>query len=511
MSHRLNNCQTIAVSAVVIGIRLRTTDAYILEIMASMQEHGLLQPIILGPDDKLIDGAHRLEAAKRLGWDDIPYVRKDTLDRGHVHMLEVEANIRRKEMSWQEKAKGILLVHNFKSQQAALLHDRWTADLTSAMLGVPRGSMHMILLVAREIVTEPSGDVARAETLFDAFKLLTGRKLRLAEIESARQLQANRMPTIPDDEEEDTGLDEVLIFNNGSMLHRTNVQPISFDKAACIDLSFRCIHGDAIAVMREMPDASVDHIITDPPYALDMDSILVQKSIVGVRDEHEVWENVDLMIKALPEFYRITKPHSWVVLWTCPDMVAELLVLGKHAGFAVQAWPNIWVKPSAQNRQAHLLFTKNYEVCVILRREAATLRRNNINAAQSYAQTIRSDKALLGNHPFIKPLPLWLDLMSVLVHPGQSVLDPFAGVGSCIQAIIAHRAEPIAIELVASHFNSLLFNVQAFYRDIHGSTLQFLHADAAPVPPSESGAAEASDEPDAAASTACIDALLSNL
>ena len=42
------------------------------ELAASIQELGLLSPIIVNSNGELIAGAHRLEACKQLGWDDIP-------------------------------------------------------------------------------------------------------------------------------------------------------------------------------------------------------------------------------------------------------------------------------------------------------------------------------------------------------------------------------------------------------------------------------------------------------
>jgi ParB family chromosome partitioning protein len=41
-------------------------------LAASIRELGLLRPVLITPDDRLIAGRRRLEACKLLGWETIP-------------------------------------------------------------------------------------------------------------------------------------------------------------------------------------------------------------------------------------------------------------------------------------------------------------------------------------------------------------------------------------------------------------------------------------------------------
>jgi len=76
--------QTFAVNAVVVGERHRKDMGDIAGLAASMAELGLLQPIVIRPDDRLIAGHRRLAAARLLGWTDIPVtvVDLDSVVRG---------------------------------------------------------------------------------------------------------------------------------------------------------------------------------------------------------------------------------------------------------------------------------------------------------------------------------------------------------------------------------------------------------------------------------------------
>jgi len=78
-SHKLG-----AVNAIVVGTRHRKDMGDIASLAASMAELGLLQPIVIRPDGRLIAGERRLRAAKLLGWTAIPVtvVDLDAVVRG---------------------------------------------------------------------------------------------------------------------------------------------------------------------------------------------------------------------------------------------------------------------------------------------------------------------------------------------------------------------------------------------------------------------------------------------
>src|SRR5215831_15538149 len=58
--------------AITIGARTRRDMGDLDPLAASMDELGLLHPIVIRPDGMLIAGERRLAAARRLGWSEIP-------------------------------------------------------------------------------------------------------------------------------------------------------------------------------------------------------------------------------------------------------------------------------------------------------------------------------------------------------------------------------------------------------------------------------------------------------
>jgi ParB family chromosome partitioning protein len=80
--------------------------AAIAELSASIQEHGLLQPLIVrrhGDKYQLIAGERRLRAAMKAGWTDVPVHLHEADDRQMAELAIVE-NLQRKDLNALEKA-----------------------------------------------------------------------------------------------------------------------------------------------------------------------------------------------------------------------------------------------------------------------------------------------------------------------------------------------------------------------------------------------------------------------
>lgn len=68
------------VDEIVVGERIRKDYGDLDALEASVCEQGLLQPIVIRSDGRLVAGERRLEVARRLGWDEIPVYVRDDLD-----------------------------------------------------------------------------------------------------------------------------------------------------------------------------------------------------------------------------------------------------------------------------------------------------------------------------------------------------------------------------------------------------------------------------------------------
>ncbi len=85
-------------------------EAKLNELAASIQTHGVLQPIIVAPDGdgyQVIAGNRRLKAAVRAGLDRIPAIVKPHLDEGTKYLINLVENIQRVDLSAKERVDAI--------------------------------------------------------------------------------------------------------------------------------------------------------------------------------------------------------------------------------------------------------------------------------------------------------------------------------------------------------------------------------------------------------------------
>ena len=95
--------------AILVANRLRPVDqAHAATIAASMRQSGLLQPIMVMPTQssnqhRLVAGAHRLEAARLLGWSEITCQIAD-ISEGEARLAEIDENLMRHELDALDRA-----------------------------------------------------------------------------------------------------------------------------------------------------------------------------------------------------------------------------------------------------------------------------------------------------------------------------------------------------------------------------------------------------------------------
>lgn len=482
MSTRTDNNRRfiVPIASIIEGDRIRKDYSHVPELANSIKERGLLQPIVITLDNKLIAGGSRLKACRDiLKWTEIPVNYFEVLDDVTLRILEVEENVRRKAMTWQERVTAIAEVHNRQAVVKAIAGDRWTQQATGELLGMSQANVAYALELA-SYIRKGDKEVLGCERLWDAINLLIKRKSD----ESTKLLAKLTVPTtsLADARKllSEASLDDTAdIFTSASTGPSAGgVASLSDDgempnaptaEAIIIPLSKMCLRqegdGSSLSVIASLPDASVNHIITDWPYGIDMSTI--QQSgggmdVSATAAEHGVDANKKLQKDFIPHAYRLIKDGGFFITWTdisvwqsnYDDLIA--------AGFKVQPWPLVWYKTHrCQNMAASYNFTKNYEIAIVARKGGATL---IAPQDSSVFMGATDDEARSLGHPFAKPTKLWHWLFQAVTIKGQLVLDPFAGAGSSTLAAIQYGLQPLAIEVNETHHARLVVNVSEWYR-----------------------------------------------
>jgi ParB family chromosome partitioning protein len=117
------------------------------ELAWSIQSLGLINPIVIERSGKLRAGERRLTAVKSLGWTHINVQYVDELNEAELQLLELEENVRRIELSWQDQCQAITNYHKLRKAQNV----DWTIAKTASALHLSESEVRTKMGVAIEI------------------------------------------------------------------------------------------------------------------------------------------------------------------------------------------------------------------------------------------------------------------------------------------------------------------------------------------------------------------------
>lgn len=117
------------------------------ELAASIARNGLINPIVIRRDGELVAGERRWTAIKSLGWTHLSVQFIEDLSELEVHAIELEENIRRVDLPWQDQCKAVDDYHQLRSAQDS----EWTATQTADALGMSTAEVTEKRQVAQEL------------------------------------------------------------------------------------------------------------------------------------------------------------------------------------------------------------------------------------------------------------------------------------------------------------------------------------------------------------------------
>ncbi|MBN2108866.1 MAG: ParB N-terminal domain-containing protein [Deltaproteobacteria bacterium] len=95
--------------------RIRKEPGNLEPLMKSMQEYGLMNPVVVNSRLELIAGYRRLESARRLGWENIEATMMATSGELPMLELEIEENVQRSDFSPAELAAALKLLEKLRN------------------------------------------------------------------------------------------------------------------------------------------------------------------------------------------------------------------------------------------------------------------------------------------------------------------------------------------------------------------------------------------------------------
>lgn len=197
------------------------------------------------------------------------------------------------------------------------------------------------------------------------------------------------------------------------------------------------IEGDALEVLRDLPDGCVDAVVTDPPYAVVNDAASgVCRSRRPVRETQffEAW-----LREYVEEFARVTKPTG--AFWMTIDWRGAMALDEACARLNIkEPKVGIWDKDSIG--MGHLL-RNSFECFAVVALPEFDRRVADEPDVWRHRWT---QGGRVSDHVAEKPAELLRRAIRLVSDPGSLLLDPFAGSGTTGHAAVAEGRRAILID-----------------------------------------------------------------
>lgn len=213
-------------------------------------------------------------------------------------------------------------------------------------------------------------------------------------------------------------------------------------------------NSDCMNILKNLPDNSIDLIVTDPPYKL------TQRGCSGTMGGYwkgdkakkgTVFDNNDISCKEyLPEFYRILKDKTICYLMCNHTNLQEIINVATETGFKFVKCL-IWEKG---NKICGRYYMGCFEYILLLRK-GGDKPINHCGTPDILKYPIKKLKDDNGNnlHDTEKPVELMEVLVENSSNEGELVLDPFMGIGATGVACKKLNRNFIGIEINNIYFN----------------------------------------------------------
>lgn len=389
------------------------------ELTDSIASKGLIHPIVLREDNTLVVGERRLRAIRDLAGlglpirhdseevplGAIPYTSLTELSPLEAEEAELEENIQRVDLTWQERASATSRLRSLRIAQAvaAGVSEPSVAELAEEVRGSSKGNFQeqtrRELIVAKHL---DKPEVASAANVDEAFKVLR----RAEQTERSRAL--------------------------GESVGRTFTADLH-----------RCINADALDWLAACPAEQFDVILTDTPYGMGAhefgDSGRMNMAAHSYVDDDDTFQRC--LDAAEAHFYRVTKPLAHLY-WFCDiDKFFRSREAFARAGWWVFRTPLIWHKPNGARAPWPENGPHRKWECILY---AVKGKRFTTKLASDVLSYSNEPNAVHGAQ---KPVALFTDLLSRSVNPGDSVLDPFCGTGPIFPAAHELKCRATGIEI----------------------------------------------------------------
>lgn len=183
----------------------------------------------------------------------------------------------------------------------------------------------------------------------------------------------------------------------------------------------KVICGDCLQVMKDIPDKSIDLILTDPPYGMNYQSAWRIATPQFKKIEND--NNIDWFPEFIKECYRVLKDNSHIYIFCNDYNISKFRNLQEQAGFKNKR-TLVWVKNNHTSGDLLGDYANKTEFI-----NYAQKGRRLLNGGRN-TNVLEFSRVSKLEHPTQKPVDLNEFLIKKSTNENDIILDPFAGSGT---------------------------------------------------------------------------------
>ena len=222
--------------------------------------------------------------------------------------------------------------------------------------------------------------------------------------------------------------------------------------------NYTVVNGDCLDYLGQIPDNSIDLILTDPPYNIAQYSTgninLPGRS--ALNNDLAEWDLIPIdPFDLLPDFKRIIKPDGNIFVFTSYNLIGKWHEAFDSEFDTFQFF--IWHKTNPAPKIFKNGFLNSCEMIACMWNKGHKWNFSDQRNMHNFFESpicMNQDRLSEPKHPSQKPVRLLEHIVSIASNENDVVFDPFMGVGSTGVAALRNKRRFIGIEIEKSYFDA---------------------------------------------------------
>jgi len=408
------------------------------DLLPSIRERGILNPIIISKELVLVAGERRLRCALELGLSEAPFRFDGDLSPLERRIVELEENERRMDLPWQDQVRAIAELHRLYEEKALAEEEKWSISKTAEILFYDYSHVTHILRVHKDLDSPRLKDAPGLRAAYNILSRIDERKIgdAMESISRAGASVAAKAETKPAAASPGTSGEQAKPFDPPP----PQLPP---EELSILQLDF-------IAWSETYTGARFNLVHFDPPYGVNLfeGEQGGKGKWLGYDDDPNVYWKLLKAFCANRDNFMSSSAH--LMLWLTADIETQFETLQLFAKLAPEMSfcpkPLIWHKTNnvgilsdPKRRPRHI-----YETMLIASRGDRL-----ILQASSDLYGCPTDK---DHHASTKPEPMLRYFMRMFVDEHTLLLDPTCGSGAALRAAESLNAKHVlGLEIDPEH------------------------------------------------------------